>query len=89
MGNRSGGANGTMRGSGPGHGGPPQLMVLSEQAPALMLYDVLQDCESLREDRARVRSSPSFSFLFLSAVFFLSFGISFGVALELRIDGWR
>ena len=31
-------------------------MVLSEQTPALTLYDVLQDCECLREDRARVSS---------------------------------
>ena len=32
--------------------GPPQLMVLSEQSPALTLHDVLQDCDSLREERA-------------------------------------
>jgi hypothetical protein len=36
--------------------GRPQLMVLSEQTPALTLYDVLQDCECLREDRAQVSS---------------------------------
>lgn len=36
----------------PHSSGPPQLMVLSEQAPALTLYDVLEDCESLREERA-------------------------------------
>src|SRR4051812_11729929 len=30
----------------------PLLMVLTEQTPALTLHDVLEDCESLREDRA-------------------------------------
>lgn len=34
---------------------PPLLMVLTEQTPALTLHDVLEDCESLREDRASVR----------------------------------
>ena len=48
-----GGHNGTGIGMGPAVG-KPQLMVLSEQTPALTLYDVLQDCECLREDRARV-----------------------------------
>lgn len=43
-----------------GHGGPPQLMVLSEQAAPLTLYDVLQDCECFREDRARVGFFLSF-----------------------------
>jgi len=44
-----------MNTNGHGHGrGPPQLMVLSEQAPALSLHDVLEDCDSLREDRAKV-----------------------------------
>ena len=38
----------------PHSSGPPQLMVLMEQAPALTMHDVLQDCESLREDRASV-----------------------------------
>jgi hypothetical protein len=28
--------------------GKPQLMVLSEQTPVLMLHDVLQGCEHLR-----------------------------------------
>jgi translation initiation factor 2-alpha kinase 4 len=39
------------------HAGPimPQLLVLMEQAPALTLHDVLEDCESFREDRASVR----------------------------------
>lgn len=32
----------------------PQLLVLMEQAPALTLHDVLEDCESFREDRASV-----------------------------------
>ncbi|KAF8625130.1 hypothetical protein AX15_005537 [Amanita polypyramis BW_CC] len=36
----------------PHSSGPPQLVVLSEQAPALMLHDVLEDCESLKEERA-------------------------------------
>jgi eukaryotic translation initiation factor 2-alpha kinase 4 len=33
---------------------PTQLMVLSEQAPTLTLGDVLEDCESLKEERATV-----------------------------------
>ncbi|KAF9457367.1 kinase-like domain-containing protein [Collybia nuda] len=36
----------------PNSSGPSQLMVLSEQAPALTLQDVLEDCDSLREERA-------------------------------------
>jgi len=39
--------------------GSPILMVLTEQTPALTLHDVLEDCESLREDRASVRFHPS------------------------------
>jgi translation initiation factor 2-alpha kinase 4 len=35
--------------------GSPQLIVLSKQALALMLHDVLEDCESLREEQATVR----------------------------------
>ncbi|KAF9445879.1 Serine/threonine-protein kinase [Macrolepiota fuliginosa MF-IS2] len=31
---------------------PPQLMVLTERMPGLTLQDVLEDCASLREDRA-------------------------------------
>lgn len=38
----------------PNSSGPSQLMVLSEQAPALTLQDVLEDCDSLREERASV-----------------------------------
>lgn len=38
----------------PHSSGSPQLMVLSEQAPALTLHDVLEDCDSLREERAMV-----------------------------------
>ncbi|KAF8124132.1 kinase-like domain-containing protein [Boletus edulis] len=34
------------------HIGPPRLAILSEQRPALTLQDVLEDCDSLREDRA-------------------------------------
>jgi len=32
--------------------GPLQLMVLLEQGPALALHVVVQDCDSLREERA-------------------------------------
>lgn len=39
------------------HIGPPRLAILSEQRPALTLQDVLEDCDSLREDRASVRRS--------------------------------
>ena len=49
-----------------GHGtgtGRPQLMVLSEQTPTLTLYDMLQDCDCLKDDRARVGHS---FFFFLS-----------------------
>ena len=52
-------ANGDGSSGGPGGlggSGPPQLMVLTEQTPALTLHDVLQDCDSLREDRASVGS---------------------------------
>jgi translation initiation factor 2-alpha kinase 4 len=38
----------------PHSSGPPQLMVLSEQLPALTLHDVLEDSEFLREDRVSV-----------------------------------
>ena len=38
----------------PHSSGPPQLMVLSEQLPALTLHDVLEDSECLREDRVSV-----------------------------------
>ncbi|KIL60768.1 hypothetical protein M378DRAFT_906708 [Amanita muscaria Koide BX008] len=37
----------------PHSSGPPQLMVLSEQAPPLTLHHVLEDTEALREDRAK------------------------------------
>lgn len=37
------------------HLGRPRLTILSEQRPALTLQDVLEDCDSLREDRASVR----------------------------------
>jgi len=49
----------------PHSSGPPQLMVLSEQLPALSLHDVLEDSEFLREDRASV-CFVSFIFRFLS-----------------------
>ena len=56
----------------PHSSGPPQLMVLMEQAPALTMHDVLQDCESLREDRASVCNFfvPLFAF-FSTTLFFL------------------
>ena len=38
----------------PHSSGPPQLMILSEQLPALTLHDVLEDSEFLREDRVSV-----------------------------------
>lgn len=38
-----------------GSSSPPQLMVLTERMPGLTLQDVLEDCASLREDRASVR----------------------------------
>ena len=39
----------------------PVLMVLMEQTPPLTLHDVLEDCESIREDRASVRVLRVFS----------------------------
>ena len=38
----------------PHKSGPPQLVVLLEQALALTLYDMLEDCNALREERAVV-----------------------------------
>jgi len=35
--------------------GSPQLMILTEQTPSVMLHDILEECDSLREDRASVR----------------------------------
>ena len=53
----------------PHSSGPPQLMVLSEQLPALTLHDVLEESEFLREERVSV------SFFFLGGgVFFFIFG---------------
>ena len=43
----------------PHSSGLPQLMVLMEQAPALTMHHVLQDCESLRKDRASVRRTQT------------------------------
>ncbi len=37
-----------------GGSSPPQLMILTERMPGLTLQDVLEDCASLREDRASV-----------------------------------
>ena len=52
----------------PHSSGPPQLMVLAEQLPALTLHDVLEDSEFLREDRVSV-CFVSLSFFFFD--FFL------------------
>lgn len=38
----------------PQSGAPPRLIVLSEQSPSLTMEDVLQDSDSLREERASV-----------------------------------
>jgi hypothetical protein len=43
-------------------------MALSEQAPVLTLYDVLQNCKSLREDRAKVGFPFVTSYLLVLAV---------------------
>lgn len=39
---------------GSGGSSPPQLMILTERMPGLTLQDVLEDCASVREDRASV-----------------------------------
>ena len=39
----------------PQSNGAPQLAVLMEQKPQLSLHDLLEDCETLREERASVR----------------------------------
>jgi len=39
----------------PQSNGAPQLAVLMEQKPQLTLHDLLEDCETLREERASVR----------------------------------
>ncbi|KAL1666492.1 hypothetical protein GGF50DRAFT_113198 [Schizophyllum commune] len=36
----------------PNSNAPPRLVILAEQAPAVALQDVLQDCAALRDDRA-------------------------------------
>jgi len=43
-------------------GNAPQLMILTERMPGLTLWDVLEDCDFLREDRASVSRSVSVSF---------------------------
>ena len=50
------------------HLGRPQLTILSEQRPALTLQDVLEDCDSLREDRASVRSAALLSYMIDSPI---------------------
>lgn len=35
--------------------GPARLVILSEERPSLSLEDVLEDCECLRENKAKVR----------------------------------
>lgn len=44
----------------PHSSGPPQLVVLSEQVPALTLHDMLEDCNALREERAVVSPAAYF-----------------------------
>jgi eukaryotic translation initiation factor 2-alpha kinase 4 len=46
----------------PQSGDPPRLVVLSEETPALTLQHVLEDADSLREDRAFVSSHIPLSF---------------------------
>jgi eukaryotic translation initiation factor 2-alpha kinase 4 len=41
----------------PQSSGAPQLAVLMEQKPQLTLHDLLEDCETLREERASVSVS--------------------------------
>ena len=41
----------------PQSSGAPQLAVLMEQRPHFTLHDLLEDCETLREERASVRMS--------------------------------
>ena len=40
--------------------GSARLVILSEERPSLNLEDVLEDCESLREEKASVRTSATF-----------------------------
>lgn len=51
------------------HLGCPRLAILSEQRPALTLQDVLEDCDSLREDRASVSRSTHLLSTIVSPVF--------------------
>lgn len=57
-----------------GGSNPPQLMILTERMPGLTLQDVLDDCASLREDRASVHILlfASWSFLKLTDCMFRS-----------------
>lgn len=50
----------------PQSSGAPQLAVLMEQKPQLTLHDLLEDCETLREERASVRVSVSHLLLSLT-----------------------
>jgi translation initiation factor 2-alpha kinase 4 len=48
----------------PHSSGAPQLAVLMEQKPQLILHDLLEDCETLREERASVRVSVGVQYIF-------------------------
>ena len=47
----------------PQSSGPPQLAVLMEQRPHLTLHDLLEDCDTLREERASVSVQEASYFL--------------------------
>jgi translation initiation factor 2-alpha kinase 4 len=47
----------------PHSSGAPQLAVLMEQKPQLTLHDLLEDCETLREERASVRVSVGVQYI--------------------------
>jgi eukaryotic translation initiation factor 2-alpha kinase 4 len=44
-------------------GGTARLVILSEERPRLSLEDLLEDCESLRENRASVCIPPLFGLI--------------------------
>lgn len=48
----------------PHSSGAPQLAVLMEQKPQLTLHDLLEDCETLREERASVRVIVGVQYIF-------------------------
>lgn len=56
----------------PHSSGPPRLVMLCEGRPSVTLEDVLQDSDSLREDRAAVRIAflPAVVLLVLTFMYF-------------------